>query len=74
MDKIQEKLTKLGWDIEQLLCHLDTVIRRQAKDRERHKQYFEKNKKKLYKYHEDWRKKHPEYREKKRIRERNKKR
>lgn len=68
MNRIQEKLNLLGWSIDKLLKHLDTAYQKKLRDRERHREYFEKNKKKLYDYHKKYRENHPEYEEKKRLR------
>lgn len=56
MDKINEYLTKLDWTFDMLVQHLDTVYRKKLRDRERYKEYFAKNKDKIYKYHEKYRK------------------
>lgn len=70
MEELNKKLEKLGWDMEELLAHLDKVINKKQKDSERHKRYFRKNRQKLYNYHEQWRNSNPDYLERKRLRER----
>jgi len=59
MDEIQKKLNLLGWSIDALVKHLDLVYKKKLRDREKHKKYFEKNKKRLYEYHAKYRKIHP---------------
>lgn len=59
MDEIQKKLDLLGWTMDTLIKHLNLVYQKKLRDREKHRKYFEKNKKRLYEYHAKYRKTHP---------------
>jgi hypothetical protein len=61
MDKIQEYLDGLGWNIDMLVKHLGTLLSRKERDKERNRQYFLKNKQKVYEYHRKYRQDHPDY-------------
>lgn len=68
MDKIKEILDLLEWTVEKLLDHLNKVYKKKNRDKKRHREYFQKNKKKIYEYHKKYRENHPGYVEKKRLR------
>jgi cellulose biosynthesis protein BcsQ len=67
MDELQKKLDMLEWSFDALLKHLDRVFNKKIRDREKHREYFEMNKKKLYEYHKKYREAHPAYKERKRV-------
>lgn len=73
-----EQVLKTGFPTERtwewLLDHLLREVEKNKKSRERYKEYFEENKERLYKYHREYRKKHPEYEIRRRERARQKSR
>ena len=68
--QIQESGFPTPRTFEWLLEYLEKKVEKDRKSRVRYKIYFEENKDKLYKYHRDYRTKHPEYEAKKRERAR----
>lgn len=65
MERLQEILTRLNWNIDQLIDHLEKFLIQREKNRLRAAKRLATNKEAVYAKHREWRRNNPDYRRRK---------